>query len=186
MTASSPTNPADPADARFATQGAEPASANQHGGRSLAHLVKQPRMLTPLVLIMGFIGASLRYLLEWALPANGGFPCATLTVNIVGCFALEIVNRYVGRRLHLPAPVVKSLGLGLVGAFTTLSALSTECMAFLHTGAYGMFALYLAVTMASTFIAALAGHVAADALALRRVRRRRRRAARRRRSGGAQ
>lgn len=136
-----------------------------------AHLLKQPRMLTPLVLAMGFIGATLRYLLECALPAGGGFPFATLVINIVGCFALEIINQYVGRRLHLPAPVVKSLGLGLVGAFTTLSALSTECLSFLQTGAFGMFAFYLALTIATTFVAALAGHAAADALALRRVRR---------------
>lgn len=142
-------------------------------------------MLTPLVLVMGFIGATLRYLLEYAIPSNGGFPFATLAINIAGCFALEIVNQYVGRRLRLPAPVVKSLGLGLVGAFTTLSALSTECLELLQTEAFALFALYLGVTIASTFIAALAGHAAADALALRRVRRmRRRRTAARHHEGG--
>ena len=71
---------------------------------------------------MGFLGASLRYLLELAFPSQGGFPYATLIVNIFGCFTLEIINQYVGRRLHLPGPLVKSLGIGLVGAFTTLSA----------------------------------------------------------------
>lgn len=142
---------------------------------SLAHrwrrALRQPRMLTPLVLCMGFIGATLRYLLELAIPANGGLPIATLIVNIFGCFMLEIVNQYVGRRLHLPMPVVKSLGLGLVGAFTTLSALSSENLAFIHAGAYGLSALYLALTIATTFVASLAGHYASGALALRRLRR---------------
>ena len=136
-------------------------------------MLKQPRLLTPLVLAMGFIGATLRYLLEVALPSNGGFPFATLLVNIFGCFLLEIVNQYVGRRLHLPAPVVASLGLGLVGSFTTLSALSTESLSFLLAGSYGLFAGYLALTIVTTFIASLAGRAASQALALRRVRRKR-------------
>ena len=130
-------------------------------------------MLTPLVLLMGFVGASLRYALEVVLPSNGGFPYATLIVNIIGCFLLEIINQFVGRRLHLPMPVVKSLGLGLVGAFTTLSALSTEGLSFLQAGAYGMFALYFALTITTTFVASLAGRATSRALALWRVQRKR-------------
>ncbi|MDO4291084.1 MAG: CrcB family protein [Eggerthellaceae bacterium] len=130
-------------------------------------------MLTPLVLAMGFVGATLRYVLETLLPSNGGFPFATLAVNIFGCFLLEIINQFVGRRLHLPATVVKSLGVGLVGAFTTLSALSTENLSFLQAGQYGLSALYFAVTIATTFLAALAGRAASQALAYRRLQRRR-------------
>lgn len=141
--------------------------------RRTARLLKQPRMLTPLVLAMGFVGATLRYVLETLLPSNGGFPFATLAVNIFGCFLLEIINQFVGRRLHLPATVVKSLGVGLVGAFTTLSALSTENLSFLQAGQYGLSALYFAVTIATTFLAALAGRAAAQALAYRRLQRRR-------------
>lgn len=145
-----------------------PAASSEHRWR---RALRQPRMLTPLVLCMGFIGATLRYLLELALPTNGGLPFATLIVNIFGCFMLEIINQYVGRRLHLPMPVVKSLGLGLVGAFTTLSALSTENLAFIHAGDYGLSALYLALTIATTFVASLAGHYVSGILALRRLRR---------------
>ena len=137
----------------------------------IASILRTPRALTPLVLFMGFIGASLRYLLEFLIPAQGGFPYATLAVNIFGCFMLEIINQYVGRRMHLPAPLVKSLGIGLVGAFTTISAFSTECLAFLHSGRYTMATLYIAVTLAATFIAALFGKAASQYLALRRYRR---------------
>lgn len=128
----------------------------------------------PLVLFMGFIGASLRYLLELAFPAQGGFPLATLCVNIFGCFMLEIINQYVGRRLHLPEPLVKSLGVGLIGAFTTISAFSTECLAFLQNGAYGLAALYVSVTLFATFLASLCGKIASEYLALHRLRRLRR------------
>ena len=57
-------------------------------------------------LLMGFLGATLRYALEAALPAGSGFPVATLSVNIFGCFTLEIINQYVARRTKLPAPLV--------------------------------------------------------------------------------
>ena len=135
---------------------------------TLAHTVdealRNPHSLTPLVLIMGFIGAALRYLLETALPAGGGFPTATLIVNIFGCFTLEIINQYVALRTKLPGPLVKSMGIGLIGAFTTIAALSTENLSFLLNGEYALFALYEAITVASTFLAAYAGKLAADKL----------------------
>ena len=118
---------------------------------------------------MGFIGASLRYLLECSLPANGGFPAATLVINIFGCFVLELVNQYVGRRMHLPGALVKSLGVGLVGAFTTISAFSTECLAFLQAGEVGLWAAYIVATLTTTFLASLAGHAACRGLDARRL-----------------
>lgn len=138
---------------------------------ALSKALRQPKALTPLVLFMGFIGASLRYLLELFLPAQGGFPYATLIVNIFGCFMLEIINQYVGKRLHLPGPLVKSLGVGLIGAFTTLSAFSTECLAFLHAGELLLATLYIGATIATTFAAAVGGRIASQYLALWRLRR---------------
>ena len=131
---------------------------------SVEHALRNPRSLTPLVLLMGFLGATLRYALEAALPAGGGFPVATLSVNIFGCFTLEIINQYVARRTKLPAPLVKSMGVGLIGAFTTIAALSTENLALLQQGRFGMFVLYLGITVFATFGAAYAGKRAADAM----------------------
>ena len=131
------------------------------------HALRSPHSLTPLVLLMGFLGATLRYALELALPAEGGFPAATLAVNIFGCFTLEIINQFVARRTKLPAPLVKSMGVGLIGAFTTIAALSTENLTFLQTGRYGMFALYASITTVTTFGAAYVGKVVAGWLARR-------------------
>ena len=128
---------------------------NSHFALAARHALSDPHALTPLVLLMGFLGASLRY---------------ALIVNIFGCFTLEIINQYVGRRTQLPAPLVKSMGIGLVGAFTTISAFSTECLAFLQAGRYEIFAAYMAATIATTFIAALAGHRASRALEAHRAR----------------
>ena len=151
-------------------------STQTHTAARAQKLLRRKGALTPLILVMGFIGASLRYLLECALPANGGFPAATLVINIFGCFVLELVNQYVGRRMHLPGALVKSLGVGLVGAFTTISAFSTECLAFLQAGEVGLWAAYVTATLATTFLASLAGHAACrglDAWRLARIERRR-------------
>lgn len=159
----------------------------EHNLDAVAHVLRNPHALTPLVLFMGFIGAALRYLLEIALPAQGGFPWATLVINIFGCFVLELINRYVGRRLHLPAPLVKSLGVGLVGAFTTIAAFSTECLSLFQTGAWVLYAAYIAATAFTTFLAAFAGHYFADYLAILRLRRlRKRRQIRHQKRGDAQ
>ena len=128
------------------------------------HALRSPRSLAPLVLVMGFLGATARYALEMLLPAQCGFPVATLAVNIFGCFTLEIVNQFVARRTSLPAPLVKSMGIGLIGAFTTIAALSTENLALLQQERFGMFALYLGITVFATFGAAYAGKRAADAM----------------------
>ncbi|WP_462384177.1 fluoride efflux transporter FluC [Senegalimassilia anaerobia] len=128
------------------------------------HALRSPRSLAPLVLVMGFLGATARYALEMLLPAQCGFPVATLAVNIFGCFTLEIVNQFVARRTSLPAPLVKSMGIGLIGAFTTIAALSTENLALLQQGRFGMLALYLGITVLATFGAAYAGKRLADAM----------------------
>lgn len=123
-----------------------------------------PRALTPLVLFMGFLGASLRYALELAFPAQGGLPWATLTINLFGCFVLEMLNNFIGKHYNIPGPLMKSLGVGLVGAFTTISAFSTECINLVLSSQYTLALLYVTLTMALSFCAALAGHACANAI----------------------
>lgn len=131
---------------------------------SVEHALRSPRSLTPLVLLMGFLGATLRYALEAALPAGDGFPVATLSVNIFGCFTLEIINQYVARRTKLPAPLVKSMGVGLIGGFSTLSTMNCEAVDLTGEGRRGMAAAYVAATYALTLGAAGAGFAGVSAL----------------------
>ena len=117
---------------------------------------------------MGFVGAILRYLLELAF-AGAAFPFGTLLINVVGCFALVVVNGFVGRRLHVGAGLVRAMGTGLLGAFTTLSAFTAETIGMLSDGRFGVAAAYIAVTFVLCFLAALAGSAADDILAKRRM-----------------
>lgn len=67
------------------------------------------------------------------------------------------------RTAHKPAGAVGEVD-GLIGAFTTIAALSTENLALLQQGRFGMFALYLGITVLATFGAAYAGKRMADAM----------------------
>jgi CrcB protein len=107
-------------------------------------------------MIGGALGAALRFLVGRALPPVGanGFPAATLTVNIVGGFAMGMLAAWLARgggsegwRLFL--------GVGLLGGFTTFSAFSLEAMAMIERGAWGGFALYALISVAGS-VAALA------------------------------
>ncbi len=136
-------------------------------GHAVGRALRNPHSLAPLVMAMGFIGASMRYVLEMTLPAGGGFPLATLAVNIFGCFVLEIINEHVALRTQLPSMLVKSMGIGLIGAFTTVAAFSTESLSLLQNGRYDVFALYLLATVVATFAAAWVGKLVAERLGSR-------------------
>ena len=129
-----------------------------------------PAFLYATVLLMGAIGATLRYLIELIIPTQG-FPWATLLINLVGCYIIYIVYQWFDRRVHIPHPIARGIGVGLVGAFTTLSAFCTENLALLQAGEYLLFALYVSATVFGTFIASLAGWATCSLLAYRRLKR---------------
>lgn len=120
------------------------------------------------VLAMGAIGATLRYLIELALPTIG-FPGATLLINLVGCYIIYVVYQWFDRRVHIPHSIARGIGVGLVGAFTTLSAFCTESLGLLYAGDYLLFAAYVCATVFGTFIASLAGWATCSVLAYRRL-----------------
>ena len=127
-----------------------------------------PAFLYAIVLAMGAIGATLRYLIELAIPTEA-FPAGTLLINLVGCYIIYIVYQWFDRRVHIPHSIARGIGVGLVGAFTTLSAFCTESLALLQTGEYLMSALYVSATVFSTFLASLAGWATCSLLAYRKL-----------------
>lgn len=129
-----------------------------------------PAFLYAIVLAMGAIGATLRYLIELAIPTET-FPVGTLLINLIGCYIIYIVYQWFDRRVHIPHSIARGIGVGLVGAFTTLSAFCTENLALLQAGEYLLFALYVSATVFGTFIASLAGWATCSLLAYRRLKR---------------
>jgi CrcB protein len=111
------------------------------------------RALVPLVALGGGLGALARFGVAEALPReDGGFPFATLLVNLVGCFALGLLVGALPHRARLRALV----GTGLLGGFTTWSTLALQTDRLLEN-APGTALGYLALTSVGGLALARAG-----------------------------
>lgn len=87
----------------------------------------------------GFIGSALRYILSgWAqkLSPSGLFPLGTLTINVIGCFALGLLGGW-AETLDVFSPGTRLfLFLGILGGFTTFSTFGYETMAMFRDGQF--------------------------------------------------
>lgn len=115
------------------------------------------------VALGGGVGAWLRYLVGRAwLQAIGpiaasAFPWATLTVNVVGSFAMGLLAGWLARHGHGGETWRLLLGVGVLGGFTTFSAFSLEMANLIERGATGPAALYAAVSLAGGVAGLFAG-----------------------------
>lgn len=79
------------------------------------------------------IGASARYGLDLAIPHQlSGFPWSTFLINVVGSFALGYLAAAVWDRV--PEWVRAGLGAGVLGTFTTFSAVAVSTVAIVEGG----------------------------------------------------
>lgn len=104
----------------------------------------------------GAVGTGLRLTIDLLLPhADDALPISTLVANVVGAFALGLL---VGR-LWPTAPVWlrAGLGAGLLGSFTTFSAVAVAVVALSSAGEWMLAATYLAATLALGLAAAALG-----------------------------
>lgn len=76
--------------------------------------------------IGGVIGAVGRYTISLAFLEGGGFPFATLIVNLIGCFFLSYLLNNARIKSILSPEVFLGLGTGLIGSFTTFSTFAVE------------------------------------------------------------
>ena len=103
------------------------------------------------VALGGGFGAWLRYVVGRLVPL-GGFPWATLTVNIAGSFAMGLLVGWLAR--HDAGESWRLLlGVGLLGGFTTFSAFSLELVNMIESGDAGLAGTYALVSV----IAGVAG-----------------------------
>ncbi len=100
------------------------------------------------VAIGGLLGTGARIVIDTLV----GQPISTLAINVAGSFALGLL---VARLWNSAAPWLKAgLGAGLLGSFTTFSALAVTLV---DLGPTWGAALYLALTIALGLLAAWAG-----------------------------
>ncbi|MCS5722826.1 CrcB family protein [Herbiconiux sp. CPCC 203407] len=85
----------------------------------------------PLLLVVGggIVGTTLRMLVSAAVPDAGGLPMAILVVNLVGAFALGLLLEVLALRgpdTGTRRRVRLLVGTGVIGGFTTYSALAAD------------------------------------------------------------
>jgi CrcB protein len=122
--------------------------------RGMSSARERPIHLRPssmlLVFLGGAAGVSAREALVLAFPAVHGFPWAVLGINVTGAFLLGLLldalarsgpDRGVRRAARL------GLGTGLIGGYTTYSALAADAAQLIGAGSAGTGIAYAVATL---------------------------------------
>lgn len=110
------------------------------------------------VAVGGGLGAGLRFTLSLLLVSNE--PWVTLGINLVGAFALGALTTTVFVMPGLPRWLAPALGPGLLGGFTTMSALALDVIIGFTLGDRTVAALYLAISVVGGLMLAALGVIA--------------------------
>jgi CrcB protein len=115
------------------------------------------------VAVGGALGSLARYGVARAWPASpGGFPVPTLTVNLIGSFAIGLLYAWISARGGPGADSARLFWMtGVLGGFTTYSAFALESslLGFSTTGV-----AYVAVTLVGCIALAWLGRLIGAAL----------------------
>ena len=115
------------------------------------------------VALGGALGSWLRYMVARLLASAIGpvaastFPWATLTVNVLGSFAMGLLAGWLARQGTGGEGWRLLLGVGVLGGFTTFSAFALEFGLLVERGALATAAGYVALSLAAGFAGLFAG-----------------------------
>jgi len=108
----------------------------------------------------GFIGSVLRYTIGLIMNNDTlTFPFATLTVNLLGSFFLSFLVFTIFRKVNISTNIQVALTAGLLGSFTTFSAVSVETISLLENGEFLFACLYLLITISGGMGMAFLGYL---------------------------
>jgi CrcB protein len=106
----------------------------------------------------GLVGTELRYCLGLACPDSpGALPWATLFINISGSFVLAALTTFWIARPHTAFWLRAGLGPGLLGSFTTFSAVVFSVDQLSRSGVHPVWTAYLGLSLLFGLGAAAAG-----------------------------
>lgn len=110
------------------------------------------------VAVGGLIGTGLRLGFDLAFPhGDGEFPIETLIVNLSGAFALGWLVGGFWTRRSTPTWLKAGLGSGVIGSFTTLSAVMASLLVLAGARELWLAAVYLLVSVAGGLALAAVG-----------------------------
>lgn len=106
----------------------------------------------------GFLGAVCRYMLGF-LPVSDKtqFPAVTLGINVLGAFAIGLISQAAVKYGMSDSRWVLLLKTGVCGGFTTFSTFALESSDLAASGKYGMFVVYMALSVILCLGAVFAG-----------------------------
>lgn len=102
------------------------------------------------VAVGGAVGAVLRWSLGELVPDGSGFPWTTFAINVTGAFLLALLPGLAAVRRSRALTV--TLGPGLLGGYTTLSAYSEQTRALLAEGHVAVAAAYVVGTLVACLV----------------------------------
>jgi CrcB protein len=110
------------------------------------------------VAVGGLIGTGLRLGFDLAFPhADGEFPIETLIVNLAGAFALGWLVGGLWTRPTMPIWLKAGIGSGVIGSFTTLSAVMAALLVLTRDDELWLAAGYLGLSVVGGLALAAAG-----------------------------
>jgi CrcB protein len=110
------------------------------------------------VFVGGVVGTSLRWALDVLLASpNDTFPFSTLLVNVTGSFVLGLLVGSLWVRRGVPDWLRAGLGAGVLGSFTTFSALASTLVLHVASDRWGVAFLYLGASLVVGLGAAFLG-----------------------------
>jgi fluoride exporter len=128
--------------------------------------------LTPtfiaLVALGGAAGSLARHGVEGLVGTSDGLPAGTLSVNLVGAFALGALLEWLSTResdVRRRRAARLLVGTGFLGGFTTYSALAVEADGLLRDGRLVLALIYALTTVVVGLLASLAGVLSVRAAA---------------------
>lgn len=112
-----------------------------------------------LVAAGGAVGAALRHLTGMAMLRlmGAGFPWGTLTVNLVGSFAMGAFIELLARRFGASNEIRLLVATGVLGGFTTFSSFSLDVAVLWERGAAALAAGYVLASVTGAIAALFAG-----------------------------
>jgi CrcB protein len=118
-----------------------------------------------MVYLLAAVGGALGALARWAVAevvpgSTGGWPWATLLVNLTGCLLLGVLLGVLGSRSPEPAWAKPFLGVGVLGGYTTYSTFAVEVVELVHDGAYAVAGGYLLFSVLGAVFAVGVGALA--------------------------
>ncbi len=111
------------------------------------------------VALGGAVGASLRHLVNLASLRLMGpnFPWGTITVNVIGSFAMGLFVEMLIRKMGGSQELRLFVATGLLGGFTTFSAFSLDVAGLWDRGAATLTFAYVAGSVVLSIAALFAG-----------------------------